>query len=71
MTKPVLIIRRKNRDSGRSRAQSHGISPSSGKTVERLALCLGSVALVLPDLVISKEPCDSWFCAEGRWEMFC
>jgi hypothetical protein len=35
--------------------------------VERLALCLGSVvALVLPDLGISKEPCDSWFFAEGR-----
>ena len=67
MSKPVLIIRGKNRNSGRSRAQSLGISPSSGKTVERLALCLGSVvALVLPDLGISKEPCDSWFFAEGR-----
>jgi len=67
MTKPVLIIRRKNRNSGRSKARSPGINPSSGKTVERLALCLGSVvALVLPDLGISKEPCDSWFFAEGR-----
>jgi len=66
MSKPVLIIRGKNRNSGRSRAQSLGISPSSGKTVERLALCLGSVALVLPDQVISKEPCDSWFFEEGH-----
>ena len=71
MTKPVLIIRGKNRNSGRSRAQFHGISPSSGKMVEHLALCLGSVALVLPDPVISEEPCDSWFFAEGRWETFC
>jgi hypothetical protein len=65
MTKPVLIIPGKNRDSARSRAQSHGINPSSGKTAERLAQCLGLVALVPPDLAISN-PCDSWFFEEGH-----